>query len=154
MVWLLTARTICLSGNRIGNNRPWLAAFLRLLRAGYEPPLPPESLQLWLSSQKLGGSSTSQPAVSSRPGKTCLLAALLSPVQALNKSFSVRSAPPWASRRLTYPTCWLIRCSNFTTQAACSLPLTATGGAHPTPQPSAPAVSPRPTALNRPFLPP
>ena len=44
-VWLLTARTICLSGS--------LAAFLRLVRAGYEPPLPPDQLELWLSSETL-----------------------------------------------------------------------------------------------------
>src|SRR5438045_9357687 len=45
VVWLLTARTICLSGS--------LAAFLRLVRAGYEPPLPPDQLELWLSSETL-----------------------------------------------------------------------------------------------------
>ena len=28
-----------------------LAAFLRLVRAGYEPPLPPDQLELWLSSE-------------------------------------------------------------------------------------------------------
>src|SRR5436190_131277 len=44
-VWLLTARTICLSDS--------LAAFLRLVRAGYEPPLPPDQLELWLSSETL-----------------------------------------------------------------------------------------------------
>src|SRR6266481_8039277 len=51
MVWLLTARTICLS--QIGS----AATFLNLLRAGREPPLPPDSLQLWLSSQELWLSS-------------------------------------------------------------------------------------------------
>src|SRR5213076_2151892 len=47
MLWLLTAETICLS--QMGSP----AVFLSLLRAGCEPPLPPDSLQLWLSSQRL-----------------------------------------------------------------------------------------------------
>ena len=64
MVWLLTARTICLSGNRIWKNGPWLAAFLRLLRAvrttfasrivaamAFQPPQTPTSTLINVSAR-------------------------------------------------------------------------------------------------------
>src|SRR6266446_362243 len=45
VVWLLTARTICLSRMRSA------ATFLSLLRAECEAPLPPDWVELWPSSQ-------------------------------------------------------------------------------------------------------
>ena len=47
-----------------------LAAFLRLLRAGCEPPLPPDQLELWLSSETLRlASQTSAPTDFNSDGK-------------------------------------------------------------------------------------